>query len=1038
MRTLSNKVKVMLILALTAIMSVTVGLFCFAKAENKIEGLWEVKTFQMEDARLLVEGENGVNGLQFVASMSADEFEGFMALVGPGKLYESFRTNLIIMPESYVEKTGLPGDMYFEGTYDWAEWDEERYEYVYTPSDKIRVININANSWVKEGDKYVYTGAIVDILEHNETVDFRAWAYIEGLEWSGGYSTAWTLSEREATDPKAYTVTSIPKQVSKELSTLSQSQKEWVFENWVAIPTVEDTTEYLVDVKDKKNFDLIDAIKDEDAIAHINSFTGLSFSFKVTDVNGMVKTDRILDVTDPDNLRLWDLEISLGEDLVYKGKVDLYNSSESAVWNDLTEGLGTENALRVLEHDGFKLSTATKSREIVDGKVVLKATGVSESFYVSVLPLHSKAYYNLYRDADYTFSYSWKYTSKGTWNSGSQAFYFIKGTAWDATHALDTWYTHTVSIAEVVDNWDNFTDFSAPIWDYRPQYSMFCTYNLLNSNDNVDVYVSFSFTDNKAVNTMVDLSEVADPSELNLSEVMNSGLYRNLKNGYPNATWSLVAFDGGKTVIDSTTSFDATKLAKQNYTLTVESDGLTVFTGDFDIFDSTEDLVWNTPSTSNIAYVKSAQFKSTGGEYLKDNVIIEDGYFKVTGNPFVYTGENASDLQFLGVTILPLHSRNYYQQYYGQGLVVRMTVIKLSPLHFTVRQFMDENYHRDGTDINASLTYRNIKQYVDVTIKLDTILDNWSVYHGAQMINDGNNWTLSTWQSQQTTETQLINLYFGDITLTQPATETTGVGQLKGKQVAVIGDSISTWNKNVHSGATYPNVSNNATHGQNITMNDTWWKQVIDNYGMELVKNCANSGATAGHGVLMSGNPTSNSRLNVCATNKSLSLQGVNPDLVLVYIGMNDMCRGSTIIKEGDDINSQAFYDMIPGLFAEFNSKYQSNIADYGMALSQSLGLDTYARAYAYIIYSIQKNYPNADIVCVNLPEEVSTAPQYNQVISTVASHYGVPVVDLYTAFKNAGGVYDNYTYDNLHPNAEGFDIMSNAVIAKMNEVYGK
>lgn len=301
-------------------------------------------------------------------------------------------------------------------------------------------------------------------------------------------------------------------------------------------------------------------------------------------------------------------------------------------------------------------------------------------------------------------------------------------------------------------------------------------------------------------------------------------------------------------------------------------------------------------------------------------------------------------------------------------------------------------------------------------------------------------WTVMTRASGNKIDTmQVFNISLGEITLTQPATETEGTGALKGKQVTVIGDSISTWNYEAD-GATYPHVSNNATNGQNIVMNDTWWKQVIDNYEMELVINRATSGATAGHGVLMSGEPTSNSKLNVCNSSKALSAEGVNPDLVLVYIGMNDMCRGSVIVKDGDDITSDAFYDMIPTLYKSFQDNYEANKADYGMALSQSLGLDTYARAYAYILYSIQTNYPDADIVCLNMPAKMSTAPQYNEVINTVAGHYGVPVVDIYSAFVNAGGNYTDktYCYDALHPNANGFDVMSNAVIAKMNEIYTK
>jgi lysophospholipase L1-like esterase len=169
-----------------------------------------------------------------------------------------------------------------------------------------------------------------------------------------------------------------------------------------------------------------------------------------------------------------------------------------------------------------------------------------------------------------------------------------------------------------------------------------------------------------------------------------------------------------------------------------------------------------------------------------------------------------------------------------------------------------------------------------------------------------------------------------------------------------------------------------------------------------------------------------------------LSKEGVNPDMVFVYLGVNDISRGSTVLKDGVDYTTQAFYDMIPGLYTEYNEKYSANTADYGMNLSISLGLDTYARAYAYILYSIKHNYPNAEIVCLNVPEINSRAKEYNDVVSVVAEYYGAIVVDNNGAFKSAGGSYASHTYDNsLHPDKEGFDIMSNAVIAKMNEIYG-
>ena len=364
-KTLTNKVKVVILLALLMVISVIVAMFSFAKADTPIEGLWEVKTLKMEDARLLVEGEDGVNGLQFVASMSAEEFEGFLALVGEGKEYLSYTTNLFILPETYIEGLGgIPGydSVDFEGTFDWAEWNGT--EYVYTESEKIRIININANDWVLEGDKYVYTGAIVDVLEQNETTKFRAWAYIEAFGNDSFYHSVYTFSDKLATDEGAFEISSIPEQIAEEFTSLSNEQKEWVLNNWVSVSMVEDTTEYLIDVKDQKTFDLLDAVKDQDAIDHLNSFTGMPFTIKATDVNGNVKTDRFLDVTESDSLRLWDLEISLGEDMVYKGKVDLYNSTESAVWNDVSADAIAMNS------SGFK--TKGISTETFDGKKTIK------------------------------------------------------------------------------------------------------------------------------------------------------------------------------------------------------------------------------------------------------------------------------------------------------------------------------------------------------------------------------------------------------------------------------------------------------------------------------------------------------------------------------------------------------------------------------------------------------------------------------------------------------------------------------------------
>lgn len=1027
---MTNKIKLALVMLLVAIATIVFGTFIFASASEYY--LSDVALEMEANSAVLVEGDDGVNGIIFTAKLSDADYDYLSSQVGEGKAYAQMETGVIIVPSYYNDEIEINQNSLFgeSAVYDWAVYKNGAYSY---EGSKIRVININANTWQNCDGYRIYTGGIVDVLETNETETFFATAYIK-------------LTDTSGTDYFIFATSSVTDTVVAAASrainagTLTQAQTAWVKENWLDEQGVNDTVEYLVDVKDKTVYDITDAVYDKTAKSLIAAYGKENLSYKLTDANGVVKTERILDVTDESNLRLWNIEISIGDTVLYTGKADLYNSTQSAVWNVLSTTSGVENAVLIRNEtekiDG-KMQTVNSADTITteDGKTVIKSANVVSSFYYTVLPVHSKSYYERYQDDDYTFSYSWKYKSSVAFNAGAQGFYFLNGKSWDGTNKADTWYSNSITLKQIVDNWDNFTNFETREWATRYNSSMFCTYNLLSAAGTVDVYVNFSLVDNAAVNTLADLNGINDKTCVSLSDVMNTGVYNSIVNSYPAAVWYLVdAIKDTETQITDITNVDLTAFAKKAYLLKVVDDGATVFEADFDIYDSTDDVVWNTVSNETIDYVKTYQFinANNGDGELSNNVsVTEDGFFKAVSNEFYYYFDGTttvSPLEYFSVTVLPLHSKSYYQQYYGEGLIVRMRMVKEGLLDYSTVQFMDENYHNYWSTT-----------YGEITIKLDLLIDKWNTYNGTGMTTNTDSWTVMTRASGNVeNQNQQFIISLGEITLTQPATTNEGIGSLKGKQVSVIGDSISTWNYN-NDGATYPHVSNNETNKQNITKSDTWWQQVIDNYGMELVENKATSGATAGHGVLMSGTPTSNSKLNVAATAGSLSKQGVDPDVVLLYIGMNDMCRGSTVIKEGDDIYSEAFYDAIPSLYNEFQNNYEANKSDYGMALSQSLGLDTYARAYAYILYCIKKNYPNADIICVNLPEKVSTASQYNEVINTVAAYYNLPVVDLNTAFKTAGGLYADATYcfDGLHPNANGFDIMSNAVIAKMNEIYG-
>ena len=130
---------------------------------------------------------------------------------------------------------------------------------------------------------------------------------------------------------------------------------------------------------------------------------------------------------------------------------------------------------------------------------------------------------------------------------------------------------------------------------------------------------------------------------------------------------------------------------------------------------------------------------------------------------------------------------------------------------------------------------------------------------------------------------------------------------------------------------------------------------------------------------------------------------GVNPDIIIVYMGMNDYTWG---------VEEQRF-----------------------------------AYGYGRMIQNAQAAYPEADIfVCtlltttaMNVDRAPETVSMYNRVIKEKAAELGCHVVDL---FENSGITAENfgdYMGDKvLHPNDEGMMLIANCVLQTLNEYYGQ
>lgn len=229
----------------------------------------------------------------------------------------------------------------------------------------------------------------------------------------------------------------------------------------------------------------------------------------------------------------------------------------------------------------------------------------------------------------------------------------------------------------------------------------------------------------------------------------------------------------------------------------------------------------------------------------------------------------------------------------------------------------------------------------------------------------------------------------------------------KGKKLSILGDSISTFSGYIPSG--------NATFYPRPycpTVNDTWWKKLIDALGMVLDVN----------------NSWSGSRVTTTAGEESAGCMtrcqnlGTSPDVIIVYMGINDF-NGEVSLGTYDG----------NGTFPTVTTNFRE--------------------AYAIMIEKIMTAYPHAEIWCATLPSCERNgdlgAPEkngnnvllddFNKAIRNLSQVFCAKVLE----HAQCGLTYDNMqiymgdwtddTHTALHPNSAGHSLIANNDIWQMD-----
>lgn len=276
-----------------------------------------------------------------------------------------------------------------------------------------------------------------------------------------------------------------------------------------------------------------------------------------------------------------------------------------------------------------------------------------------------------------------------------------------------------------------------------------------------------------------------------------------------------------------------------------------------------------------------------------------------------------------------------------------------------------------------------------------------------------------------TTENLLFDVYYKENVYSS------GVKTLKdvlaGKNFSILGDSISTYE-----GYSNDAVNMNDTIGSNavfygesrkyITVEETWWKQVINNTGMNLLVNNSSSGSK----VVGAGNVTGTVQdqgIGIRPENlhdNTGSNAGTKPDIIAVYMGINDLNAGY----------SAGSYGAI-----DFDTLIKNDGNSYTYAKPNN-----FAEGYAIMLHKIKTAYPEAKVFVMNMPLRADrindNLAAYNDSIAKLAKKYDMNLVNLYTS-DISGTIYNSYSVnDNLHPNAAGMDLMTNTFEKALEDKY--
>ncbi|MBQ8197603.1 MAG: hypothetical protein IJZ73_06055 [Clostridia bacterium] len=481
-------------------------------------------------------------------------------------------------------------------------------------------------------------------------------------------------------------------------------------------------------------------------------------------------------------------------------------------------------------------------------------------------------------------------------------------------------------------------------------------------------------------------------------------------------------------VVDKTTGIVNTAALDGLFTLTAISGNL-MHTVTFEQYVENQ-FTWNNIVAENAAATTTAYVGCYGDTaYTGDGVAsvetsatdaVLDGMTGTYWKSVSSAPTNNVDAETVGLRVFPVHTFEYYSRKWHDATV-------------TVNFY----YAGDETVGNEHI-YIHGGVYLDVDANVSSI-------SGAYKWKGDNKWHSSTFTLNSTAYSRAIastgvlgrlvgtyrsyelkgdnlTIYVGGLTAVADA----DYGVLAGKKISVLGDSVSSYQGYSNNAVNFNSTiaQNNAGYGSvgyggDLTsVNDTWWMQTINNVGADLLVNNSSGGARVGLDRSDIYGPAAYRDVRALELHDDTNPLDpadedyvVDPDIIMVYMGFNDL-------------NTQ-WYTV--GTFEDIN--FDSLITDNGDGTYTYAEPTCFAEAYAVMMHKIITRYSTADLFVGNMPAGAfwvdSDPSAYNDAIEKLANKFGATVID-FNSTELSGTGYTTYTFDGIHPKATGMTIMAN------------